>query len=476
MSETNRSTADSPRLNRWAGAAQWRLVGFGLVVIVGFILVAWVKSNTWSQVDGLQARFAAIKTESFYLGVQLRSGIGRLNGMLLRFQLSQDAAERDAFHQQSRDLSEAIGKAIPFLTTPEEQDLVRQIELAYNAYLAETGEFLGRGQRAVRRDTASLVYKEILAKAEPLLGLCDKLVQAQQIAWDRFLTASQATLFSFERLQQLSLLLLLALVASIIALIYRGLVSPLRVKLSETEAVVERQERLASLGTLATGVAHEIRNPLTAIKFRLFSLKQSLPANLAETEDIQVISGELNRLERIVRDFLQFARPSEPEATKVPAQQLLEEVRDLLKSQLNKNAVELDLEPADGVCLQADKQQIKQVLINLVQNAADSIERGGGITLRARSGVATLAHKSTPVVILEVADTGKGIPEDVERRIFDPFFSTKESGTGLGLPIAARIVEKHGGQLQYQTQRNRGTTFSVVLPRSTDDACHHPAR
>src|SRR5688572_27055729 len=116
---------------------------------------AWVKSNTWTQVDGLQARFAAIKTESFYLGVQLRSGIGKLNGMLLRFQLSQDTAERDGFHQQSRDLSEAIGKAKPFLTTPEEQDLVRQIEQSYNAYLAETGEFLGRGQRAVRRDTAS---------------------------------------------------------------------------------------------------------------------------------------------------------------------------------------------------------------------------------------------------------------------------------------------------------------------------------
>jgi len=80
-----------------------------------------------------------------------------------------------------------------------------------------------------------------------------------------------------------------------------------------------------------------------------------------------------------------------------------------------------------------------------------------------------------PLLILEVADTGKGIPAEVERRIFDPFFSTKESGTGLGLPIAARIVEKHGGQLQYETQRNRGTTFSVVLPRSTDDASNHSA-
>lgn len=454
---------------------QWRLAGFGLAVVVGFILVAWVKSNTWSQVDGLQARFAAIKTDSFYLGMQMRSGVGRLNGMLLRLQLSQDAAEREGFQKQSRELSDAITKAKPFLSTPEEKELVQQVEQAYDAYLVDAGEFLGRGPRTVRRDTAAQVYKEILEKSEPLLSLCDKLVLAQKEAWDRFLGASRATLVSFERLQQLSLLLLLALVASIIALIYRALVSPLRVKLSETEAVVERQERLASLGTLATGVAHEIRNPLTAIKFRLFSLKQSLPAALANGEDVEVISGELNRLERIVRDFLQFARPSEPEPTRVPAQQLLDEVRDLLKTQLEKHAVELHLEPADGIALHADKQQIKQVLINLVQNAADSIERGGSITLRARTGVASLTHRSTPVVILEVADTGKGIPEEVERRIFDPFFSTKENGTGLGLPIAARIVEKHGGQLQYQTQRNRGTTFSVVLPRPTNDASLPPA-
>jgi signal transduction histidine kinase len=111
--------------------------------------------------------------------------------------------------------------------------------------------------------------------------------------------------------------------------------------------------------------------------------------------------------------------------------------------------------------VRADTQQIKQVLINLIQNSADSIGRNGAITLRARNGADAYA-------VMEVIDNGKGIPSDVQKRLFDPFFTTKEGGTGLGLPIAARIVEKHGGELRYQTQLNRGTVFSIVLPRVSE--------
>jgi len=105
-------------------------------------------------------------------------------------------------------------------------------------------------------------------------------------------------------------------------------------------------------------------------------------------------------------------------------------------------------------------------LINLVQNAADSIGEDGQIALQVRLDTKRLGESPTQVVILEVSDTGKGIPPEVEKRLFDPFFSTKESGTGLGLSIAARIVEKQGGALQYQTFLNRGTTFGIVLPQA----------
>jgi signal transduction histidine kinase len=180
---------------------------------------------------------------------------------------------------------------------------------------------------------------------------------------------------------------------------------------------------------------------------------------------VEAVEREVLRLERIVNDFLQFARPAEPELATITADLLLLESRNLLAPQLEKINIQLTLEPSEPMRVRVDVAQFKQVLINLVQNAADSIGHDGQIILRARPDRKRLANGEMPVVVLEVADTGKGIPPEVEKRLFDPFFTTKENGTGLGLSIAARIVQKHGGELQYQTQVNRGTTFGIILPR-----------
>jgi len=146
---------------------------------------------------------------------------------------------------------------------------------------------------------------------------------------------------------------------------------------------------------------------------------------------------------------------------------LLREVQGLMAPNLESRAVKLLVEAGPDLFIRADSGHLKQVLINLVRNGADAIDGTGTITLRARAG---RSGRATETVILEVTDTGKGIPPEAEKRLFDPFFSTKETGTGLGLPIAARIVEKHGGTLQYQTQPGHGTTFGVVLPREINES------
>jgi signal transduction histidine kinase len=162
---------------------------------------------------------------------------------------------------------------------------------------------------------------------------------------------------------------------------------------------------------------------------------------------------------------LRFARPSEPSFILVPAKQPLLEVQTLLAPQFAESNIHLEIEASTEAPIRADPQQIKQVLINLVQNSAESIGHGGKVVLRAREDMLRLKDELREVIILEVSDTGKGIPPEVEKRLFDPFFTTKETGTGLGLSIAARIVEKHGGALQYQTQLHHGTVFGIVLPR-----------
>ena len=452
-----------PRANPGRPAVKLRLAGLVLTVLLGSILVVWVSRTTWDRMERLQHEFAELKPESFYLGVRMKGDIQRLNDTLLRYRLHGESADYDLFLGNVRELTQWFEANRSKAVTPMEHQFFEQIGSAYYDYLNVSTNLLVASNGILQTKVGAFPtsYEKVQQQSQHLLDLCDRFITGQRLAFNEFLDESNDTLTTFQLLVKLSVVLLLALIVTLALLVYRGMIAPLRFKLTESQAIIARQEKLASLGVLAAGVAHEIRNPLTAIKFRLYSLRKSLPDS--DNEDAVVIANEISRLERIVRDFLQFARPSEPELVAVPPQRILQEVHDLLKPQMDKAAIELKLEPSDAAWVRADTQQIKEVLINLIQNSADSIGRKGAITLRARD--------EADAAVLEVADTGKGIPAEVQDRLFDPFFTTKEGGTGLGLPIAARIVEKHGGQLRYQTQLNRGTTFAIVLPHAHE---HEP--
>ncbi|MCG3148041.1 MAG: Adaptive-response sensory-kinase SasA [Verrucomicrobiae bacterium] len=251
-------------------------------------------------------------------------------------------------------------------------------------------------------------------------------------------------------------------------LTYRLGIAPLRQKLVESTVTIEQQKKLAHFGELAAGLAHEIRNPLTAINARLYTLQRSIPPRSPEAEDAAVINSEITRLDRTVKDFLKLARPTDPLFAPLTAQTLFQEVRDLLAGELANHAITLTIGTTAPDTFPADRQQLKQVLINLVQNAADAIGQTGTITLSARCADHHLNGQRQPVIILEVTDTGPGIPAEVQDRLFDPFFSTKEHGTGLGLPISARIVAKHAGILELHSRLGQGAKFSIILPLQGD--------
>jgi signal transduction histidine kinase len=479
MDGTNHATDGLRRITRRGPWWNVRLAVFALMVGLVALLLVEIQSNVASRMANLGSKFGNLTAESFYVGVDMRGRLRRQNEHVLNYKLTQHPAEQEAFVKEATTNKHWLAEMGRVLSlhpghTAEERKLFDQIQPAYGRYLAAAKPLFEAD--AAGAEPAAFVgcYQTVREKTAPLLVLTDQFVRAQQRAFDGFLEDSRKTLGALHRLLNLSEALLLASTLALAVLIYRGMIAPMRRELTESQAIIERQEKLASLGTLAAGVAHEIRNPLTAIKFRLFSLKKSLPSEFADHEDTGVITAELNRLERIVKDFLQFARPSEPELVRLPAQRLLEEVRELLHAELEKAAIQLQLETAPEIWIQADTHQIKQVLINLIQNAADSIGCNGTITLGVRSGAASLGGRSRSVSVLAVADTGPGIPPEVEKRLFDPFFTTKEGGTGLGLPIAARIVTAHGGLLRYRTQLNRGTVFEIVLPRIEDED-HAPA-
>jgi signal transduction histidine kinase len=446
-------------------AMKLRLTGFALAILLVALLIAWATHLSLQKLGGLREKLTNQQIVSFQSGEHFRASLQDLNNVLLTYQTRHDRADREKFGREWNQLNDWIDVQKPTLTTRKEKDVLDRIDSAYDDYHAAASNLLQRIDVKSSPESITAGFEKVDQESKRLLNYAYELAAAHEEALNRFLDESQKSLSYLRGLIFVSLFLLLGLGAWLASVVYRDMINPLRLKLVESHAIIERQEKLASRGVLAAGVAHEIRNPLTAIKARLFSQQKLLKPGSIESEDATIIGNEINRLEEIVKDVLHFARPSEPRLKAMPAAEALREVRDLLAPQLEKEAIQLKLRPTNGAMVRADAQQLKQVLINLIQNAAESIGRSGQITLRERIDTARLSGKQTEVVILEIVDTGRGMSADVQKRLFDPFFSTKEGGTGLGLAIAARIIEKHGGALEFQTQMNQGTTFGIVLPR-----------
>jgi signal transduction histidine kinase len=470
------SPVSRPRLVSWRHfvyghvtmnlTAKFRMAALGLAAGLMGVLIALATILSQKRSGELRAQLKTVDSESAGISEHFKDSLREVNNLRLRYTTDGEPASRQQFLNISHELDAWLEQQTPKLTTGRERDVLRQVKTAYDDYLEATRQMDQR--RQTNRTPADVLaeFSNSRAQSQHLFDLGQALGRAHYELRNQVLARANTTLTQLRQsiLALVALLFLFGLALALLA--YRDLIVPLRVKLVETQSLAERREKLASLGLLAAGVAHEIRNPLTAIKAAVFIQQKKFPPGSSEAADAALVQREILRLERIVTQFLQFARPAEPELATVPSDQPLKEVHSLLSPSLARNNIRLLLEDSSSLPVKVDGEQMKQVLINLVQNAADSIGHDGAITLRARADRKPLAHRETDVVILEVTDTGQGIAPEVEKRLFDPFFTTKPEGTGLGLSIAVGIVQKHGGALQYQTQVNHGTTFGIILPRA----------
>jgi len=442
-----------------------RLTIFITAIVLLVALIAWIAHNSWWRINQSHEKLTQMQWQSFQIADHLQQSILGLNNHILRYAAYRDPGDWTNADVASQELQRWLDAQQPILSSETERPLFAQINVAFQDYLAAAAAIHTKIYASHQSITRVVEFADFEKQSRHILDLGFKLAKAHQDALD---SLREQNIQSLDRLRltlfgALGLLLIAGFCLAVV--VYREMIAPLQVQLVESRQLAERQEKLASLGMLAAGVAHEIRNPLTAIKAWLYLQQKHLTPNTPEFTDAQLIGGEINRLERIVKDFLQFARPSEPQFTVVAASQPLREVQTLLQPEFVKFQIQIILEETAPIPVRIDPQQIKQVLINLIRNAADSIGENGTVTLRTRLDEKRISDRAIEVVILEVSDTGKGIPPEAEKRLFDPFFTTKDSGTGLGLPIAARIIEKHHGALQYQTQPDRGTTFGIILPR-----------
>lgn len=248
------------------------------------------------------------------------------------------------------------------------------------------------------------------------------------------------------------------------------LVSGLLRDVDETQALLKESrehlmqaEKLALVGKLAAGVAHSVRNPLTSVKMRLFSLERGLDLAPGQKEDFEVISEEIRHLDTIVRNFLEFSRPPKPKLQHMSPSDVVDMTLVLLKHRLETYGVDVRLRREQPLpALGLDPEQLKEVLVNLVLNACDAMGENGRIEIFEHTGFMDPLGR---VAVIQLTDSGPGIGPELAESVFQPFFSTKEEGTGLGLAIAQRIMEEHGGYIHLKpSERGQGACFVLVLP------------
>lgn len=235
-------------------------------------------------------------------------------------------------------------------------------------------------------------------------------------------------------------------------------------KLKEAQSQLVQAEKMASMGQLAAGVAHEINNPLTGILFYASLLMEKLPDTDPMKEDIGYIVEDVNRCKVIVRNLLAYGRQTTPSKNIIQLNMLVQHSLGLIRDQkLYRNVKVVKKMAEDMMLVQVDTDQVSQAIINLIMNALAAMEGKGVLTLL------TYRDKSAKKVFLEVRDTGRGVPEANLSKIFDPFFTTKEpgKGTGLGLSTSIGIIQKNAGDLSVKETSSKGTTFQVDLPLYT---------
>jgi signal transduction histidine kinase len=240
------------------------------------------------------------------------------------------------------------------------------------------------------------------------------------------------------------------------------LVTSLLRRSQRLEEKAAESERMAYIGTLASGLAHEIRNPLNSVNLNMQMLEEELGetgGTPTGTRLLSITRSEVGRLERLVTDFLSYAKPRTPDLEELPALELLEQAREILAGEAAAHRVSLSVvDRTGGALLRVDPSQIRQLLLNLAQNAIAAAQAA------ADPLVVLSAETEGQWIVLEVEDNGRGIPPEERERVFEIFYSTRKGGTGLGLAIVDRIARNHDGRVDLREGEMGGALFRVLLP------------
>jgi signal transduction histidine kinase len=472
------------------------LVALILTTVGGGLVTLWHNESMESLLTSLVDKNVA----SYQAAEELETALLQQKGYLTYYFLDGNPQWFKEIERYNHTFLEWLEKARKTAYTEPMKEIIAQINTQYHQYVISRERVISL-YREDKREEGAKLHWEVRQQFVEILNLCHRYKLIQEYVISRVRTESQVRA-RFINAFALVVVPAVALLGVLLAyILIKQILGPIRQLALETAPVnpgtpvpdevkalssrvhsliedvdqaqteLERsQEHLlqsgkwAMVGKLAAGVAHSIRNPLTSVNMRLYSLKRSLAMSDSQQEDFQVISEEIRHIDAIVRNFLEFSRPPKLKMQRVSPSDVVNMALVLLRHRLESYGVDVKLIRKQRLPeIWVDPDQLKEVLVNLLLNACEVMVGGGAITIREEE------RRDSPLglgaaVIIRVSDNGPGIPESVQDKIFQPFFSTKEEGTGLGLSIATRIIEEHGGRLELESKKNQGTTFIITLP------------
>jgi signal transduction histidine kinase len=382
--------------------------------------------------------------------------------------------------------------------TPEQTTAIEKIETEYNLYITAKDKVIALYQKE-KWQQGSQLHSNVRNRFFNILDLCQTykqiytsgILQAQKEsraeAVNLRIILGVATLVNFS----LALLLAVFLVNHILAPVRKlsleadregglhfpndevmalsksvqGLIEDVDhtyLELEKSREHLIHSEKMAMVGKLAASMAHSIRNPFTSVKMRLFSLGRSMNLSEAQKDDIRVISEEIRHIDNIVQNFLEFSRPPRLKMQLISPSAVVDSAIQLLEHRLKSYNVEVKIiRDTDLPPIQVDPEQLKEAFVNLIINACEAMENGGTIIIIEEVSTETPDKQK---VIIRLSDDGPGIPKLIREKLFQPFFSTKEEGTGLGLSVVSRIIHEHDGKIEISSKEGKGTTFVIYFP------------
>lgn len=439
------------------------------------------------------------KVAALNVSQELESSLAMQRGLLSYYYIDGDSEWLTQLDRHRLEFETWLKKAREFADSDTERGLLNEIESKYIRYTNQRERAIEL-YKAGKREEGYVLHKAVRNPFYSLRDLCEQFKQLQYQRVGSISAHIDEQMRFFDTVSILSMICALILGITLGVLLLNRVLVPIRllaltadqdenvsfdepdevkalgkkihwliesvdttrIELEQSREHLLQSEKLAQIGRLAAGVAHSIRNPLTSVKMRLFTLERTLSLSTAQTEDFDVISEEIRHIDTIVGNFLEFSRPPKLKIQKASPSAVVDMALQLLVHRIESYGVIVELmRNRELPEIDCDPEQLKEVLVNLIVNACEAMGDGGRILITEELGT---TEPLGNVVVIRVSDSGPGIPEAIKDRVFEPFFSTKQEGTGLGLSIAARIIEEHNGCLSVKCRPQSGATFTITMP------------